>query len=494
MGPIKSYKEFDNFLDIVEQSSAAEPQQILPQLQKILDNFNHVDKRNVIQLTRILKKCGATDHRNSSVDQIIKEIKEKIFSETNRKGRKLIHECAIAGNIEAVQSLTNLVPTDQLNLLLKVKSFSHKTALDYAEIKNHQGVIAYLNLPKALLTKKIVCKKGENPKFEGLLLNLQALNLNIQYRFKCNNVIYHFTNCFSLVKSFFERKPLVFSFVEKSEKIYPHLFWLSQSQSVWRRTDKKFPGWIGKSVHGEEWLSLPILINLKIFKILQKGVAQISNEQHVGEFLNRVVAWSEKDVNQFDRFESPSGVLTNEIETTAIGAESTKDTSLNSVDIPGLSETHKNNMILLGPKELPKDPRSNDFLVFEQSPDFTNNERTQFIDSPLYGRLKADVFLSHDGTIRFLFLKNTLGHVFLAEAELVNKPLTIRGLKKKWVKLGALSLSLKEYPDQFDRTFISDSEQKKIQRGKQLNYVQTWNYLKEMPCIQNYYRIPPQLQ
>ncbi|WP_042279613.1 hypothetical protein [Candidatus Protochlamydia sp. R18] len=150
-------------------------------------------------------------------------------------------------------------------------------------------------------------------------------------------------------------------------------------------------------------------------------------------------------------------------------------------------------MILLGPKELPKDPRSNVFLVFEQSPDFTNNERSQFINSPLYGRLKADVFLSHDGTIRFLFLKNTLGHVFLAEAELVSEPLTIRGLKKKWVKLGALSLPLKEYPDQFVHTFISDSEREKIQRGKRLNYVQTWNYLREMPCIQNYYRIPPQL-
>ncbi len=49
-------------------------------------------------------------------------------------------------------------------------------------------------------------------------------------------------------------------------------------------------------------------------------------------------------------------------------------------------------MILLGPKELPKDPCSNDFLVFEQSPDFTNNERSQYIDSPLYCRLKADVF------------------------------------------------------------------------------------------------------
>ncbi|CAF24631.1 hypothetical protein [Candidatus Protochlamydia amoebophila] len=87
-------------------------------------------------------------------------------------------------------------------------------------------------------------------------------------------------------------------------------------------------------------------------------------------------------------------------------------------------------MILLDPKELPKDPRSNDFLVFEQNPDFTNNERSQFINSPLYGRLKADVFLSRDKTIWFLFLKNTLGHVFLAEAELVDELLTIRGLKK----------------------------------------------------------------
>ncbi|WP_213106478.1 hypothetical protein [Candidatus Protochlamydia amoebophila] len=64
-------------------------------------------------------------------------------------------------------------------------------------------------------------------------------------------------------------------------------------------------------------------------------------------------------------------------------------------------------------------------------------------------------------------------HVFLAEAELVGESLTIRGLKKSGVKLGALSPLLKKYPDQFNHTFISDAEREKIQQGKRLNYVQT---------------------
>ncbi|CAF24139.1 ankyrin repeat domain-containing protein [Candidatus Protochlamydia amoebophila] len=494
-----SVKSFDNFnvksldswLNTIEQLPLND-KKLLPELRAILKIFDDwLNDKNVIQLTRILKKHGL-EHKNSKLDEVIKEIRDKIFNYTTPKGRGLIHECAYAGNVETIQALTNLVSTNSINNLLESKSKSGETALGYAKRKGHQGVIAYLKLPEALLKKEIVCKKGADPKLEGLLLSMQALNLSIEHSFAYKNVTYHFTNCFLLEESVFGKRPLIFAFIEKSEKIYPRLFWLSQSQSMWRRTDKIFKDWIGKSNKGEEWLALPILINLKIFKILQKGFAPISNKTYVEEFLKRVVAWSDKGVQQPGWFLNPAGFLTNGNEKTAEGAESTDDTSSSSADVPKMPETHRGN-ILLGPEHLPEDPHLNDFINKQQRPDFSKSVESQIIDSRLYGRLKANVFLSCDRAIRFLFLQNHLNHVFLAGAELVEENVTIRGLKKNWVQLGSLSLPLLEYRDQFHDKFISDSEWDKISQGKQLTYVQTWNYLREMPCIQEYYSIPPKI-
>ncbi|CAF24141.1 hypothetical protein [Candidatus Protochlamydia amoebophila] len=480
-------QHFSMLLDQVENTSNED---LSKRLKLIWDKRGCIDEKNVMQLIRIVKKYDTTS--GNSIKQIIEKIRKKIFDLSIGDGKWFIYSFARAGEFEKVRALINIVSTDDelKTLLTKPQIQFNQNVVECAIQGRNQALIAYLNLPYPLLTKEIICKKGEDPKLEGLLSGMYTLNLKINYCIVYEDVKYHSTNCFTIINSSFQKRPLIFAFIEKENKLYPRLFWLSKSQATWRRLDKTFKDHIGKTRSGEERLLIPIRINLRFFEILnEQDDIQPLDGSLGNDFLQYVVAKSDKAVKKTPRTKDKKYHIVQDEQTLVQDEDSSVQDESGPFSLKP-RETPENFFI----NGIPAISSKNDFEDNAVKPNFTKVERSQVITSAFYGRLRANVFLSNDENIRFLFLQNDLGHVFLAGAELINSPITRRGIRKKWVKLGSLSLPLKEYQKQFINEFISDSEKEEIRQGEQLTYVQTWNYLREMPCIQNYYAIPRQIQ
>ncbi|MGK5595639.1 MAG: hypothetical protein ACSNEK_09835 [Parachlamydiaceae bacterium] len=464
----------------------------------VKNNFAFIDGSNVIPVANLLRNHAFrliyVPNPDSEICEKVDFIRDKILEFTNKRERGYIHSFLRAGNLEGVRALVRL----DLRHLEKPGPNNQK-ALDYAsksrKVYDHR-IIAYLKMfqghPISNL-EDIVCSKGNPPKDlergEGLLLSMHRLGLSILERFSYNEVIYHFTQTFKL-KDPFQGRPLIFAWVELNGKFYPRLFWLSQSQGVWRRVDKCFKNWIGKSERGETGTAVPIDVNFQMYKVhqhtLQKKKFNALSPVPGEKFLKYVVAWSEHDVERRAEINSEGRkVLPILKEVDGNQHEESDYTDLGASSFQDNSEIEE---IVLGHADLPQNPSKNTFRNEKDLPAFDKCEKQDIIDSPLYGSLKARVIPSKGGNFRYLFLEKEVEgqrFAFLAAVEQTENTVTEFGLHAEWVDPGSLALPLYEYPKQFnvENDFLPTKEQFDSAPS---SYTFTGNYLREMPFIKAY--------
>ncbi|KAF3362578.1 hypothetical protein PHSC3_000817 [Chlamydiales bacterium STE3] len=470
-------------------------------------NLTSDNYKNVFRLAKILTRSASAIgfEENRNLVETIKAISTAIFkakvelnshrrSRTSRsqappRKENLFHLLAAKGAFRIVQALTDLDP----NLACDLKDHREMTALAYAKEsqaqyanreegprEGHRKIIKLFTVLNSFLSQKIVagktirCTKGKDPSVSELIDHIDKMGLKIINSYQYQNVSYHCTNVFTYAVRPFSGRSLIFAFVEHSGTLYPRLFWLSKSQAIWRRFDKRFKNWIGKTSKGEGRLAVPIAVNMLFFKIFNENlIKELPSNKDPEPFFKQVISWSAKSKSKkrSDKEQDASDLDKTDIE--ANSASATKD-----------------NLEVIGPRKLPSNPSKNNMVNIDLDPDFTTCQSLHLIESPFYGKLVARTFLSFDKTIRYLFLENTNRQVFLAGAEFVRENVNTRGINENWVDLGSLSLPLKEYRGQFHASFLNESDKAKIERKIKVGYVSTWNYLLQMPFIQDYYRSP----
>lgn len=475
---------------------------VLDKLVKVMDyiktqnDYTILDK-NVVLLSTFLKKHTFYALNNEQFAIKVEEIKNAIFSRKNDNGRFYIHQLARDGNYEGVKALVRLAPD-----VIFSKSDSGRTPSGYVlayQSSNSQGlnISAYLQIFNATaLTNPplidfdrlndIVCNKGTSlegfERNESLILRMQAVRLKFFRKVPYGDVNYYFTQVFSYIDRF-GNKPLTFCLVEKFRKLYPRLYWFSGSQAIWRNTDKIFNNWIGKSARGEQSLALPLEVNRAAYQIYNNSSAITDLDKEKGrEFLQHTIGWSDHDIAgkviieglPFLKCKDDPSHYT-PVEEDSPEADEYQETKLG---MPGL---------LMDPKaKIPAHPNQNDFTSFLERPNFDLCVDTYNFTSRIYGPLVAKTFFSRNNKIKYLFLEIIQGketYVFLAAAECIEAPVTKYGIKKHYPNLGALALPFFEYRSQFIESFLTKID--KEQPGK---YVCTWNYLRQMPVIIEYYR------
>ncbi|MCE5316880.1 MAG: hypothetical protein LLG04_05895 [Parachlamydia sp.] len=309
---------------------------------------------------------------------------------------------------------------------------------------------------------KIKVKKGHTCK--ELFAKMAELNLNFSHSVSKGSIHYRFTQTFQ-APEYFEGRPISLFLVEHHNRLYVRCAWLSQSQSVWRITNKVFQDWISKSDMKEKAIALPIDINLFLHDLTRRPPEKL-NSAKVNRLLHSVIAVSanKKDkaktitIKKRKYFRLPDG------DETKLAGESLTPDDYKKVRLIKTSKSHGKD---LSP-------------VFY--PDFSARPRPVTITSSFYKEeLKAVVIPSKCETFNYLFLENSNGHVFLAMVEIDEASLTKHGIKNKYPELEGLDMPLKEYRDQIDSSDIPKS-----QRSGDSIYVDSWNYLRELPVIQAY--------
>jgi hypothetical protein len=470
-------------------------------LNKVESKINYIGKRNVITLAILLEIHVFHFLDKPEIRSKYESIVNAIFNKTNKLDRHYIHQFAREGADEKVRALVRIAPQK-----FNIKSHSNKTPLSYAEQyqkDKYLDIITYLKMFDRLSASlgdiqlnrliDIRCKRGNPPaglnRNEGLVQVLGQADLQIIKKMPLQNVNYYFTQTFTYNGSCLGSRPLIFCFVEENNALYPRLFWLSKSQSIWRRLDKVFKNWIGKSKRREEALGVPFQANLQIFNIhkwtQETGIPNnLPNE--LGEKLFKyVVAWSDNKVGDKVIREGRVvlEIIGDPVNTTDVGPD-----SLSNEQEEGQQ---------LGPPILPPDPQNNDCLKPAFKPDFSVDIPATIITSPHYGKLKARIVLSSNREIGYLFLETqdqNAKYAFLAAVEIANAPITKLGLKKEWIDSENLTLPLAEYSEQFfddspkfRDQFWSKHDKDRFAKKPFKGYVSTWNYLREMPFIIDYY-------
>ncbi|MBN2358671.1 MAG: annexin, partial [Deltaproteobacteria bacterium] len=142
------------------------------------------------------------------------------------------------------------------------------------------------------------------------------------------------------------------------------------------------------------------------------------------------------------------------------------------------------------------DPASVKLPPTEKLPDFGQPVETFTYQNPRYasvtgdGTLTGTVYMSKDGSVRYLFIEDAQGHVSLGGAELVDAPVTGFGVRNQYLDLEGMDAPLMEYSCQIPNEYGGTAG---------TYYQDNWNYVREQPIIQHYYQelgmeVPPPVQ
>lgn len=356
----------------------------------------------------------------------------------------LIHQAISSNDTFAVKTLLQFDPRHR-----SIRSGSGKSPIEYihenfekisCEIRQYVALIPEGSFLRYSDLTSIACSQqtplDNSTLVESLFLKMRDAQLLVQHRLDYMNATYFFTQSFFQER--FEDRPLVLFFVKVDRIIYARLAWNSQSQMIWRVIDKPF--------YEEEGIALPWAVNVKLNEIHKETsrageYPKLSTEEGK-ELLQYVLGWSKEGLEE------------------------------------GIA-------IRLSSNQIPSDPRINDFKEMHLRPDFSKSEEPELLKNHFYGKVGARPVLSVDETIRYIFIEVTLygtKMVFLSTAEVKDEGVDMHGLSRKPIELGSLGVPLKEYPDLFTFSeFILEEE--KDSAG---DHVTTWNYLKQMPFINEY--------
>ena len=121
------------------------------------------------------------------------------------------------------------------------------------------------------------------------------------------------------------------------------------------------------------------------------------------------------------------------------------------------------------------------------NPDFETCLYENSLVDPHYGPITQRVFASKDKTVQYLFIEASDGRAFLSYVELVNdNPINCFGVRSKALEVNGMDKPLLEYRQQIPERFDALNAPKYGCQDR--NYDNCWNYVRELPIIQAYYR------
>ncbi len=253
-----------------------------------------------------------------------------------------------------------------------------------------------------------------------------------------------------------EGRIAVVAYVEKEGKISARSYWRSNSQGMWRYLPEyEMMGdeisWYGKG-HGEESIALPIA--------LQQALAEItSDETSIKEVQDAEFIFA----GTARRVGKKEGAYYEEVEST-----------------PQKLQGNFHTETPYGLKKRKTDPEQM-ILSPEESPDFSRRIATWQQHSDLYGEFTVEVFPSQDGSLKFMFCKDSEGRAWIGGIE-NDSEMQSTGLKKTWVDGGDLATPAYEYKNQSGKFGNLEDRQ-----GKYVDMFK--NYLSKIPVIQEYLRV-----
>lgn len=248
--------------------------------------------------------------------------------------------------------------------------------------------------------------------------------------------------------------------VQIGKKVYPRLFYLSNSQGGWRvapfaEKKREAIAKMGKGVN-ESDTQLPLTLSLALHQLPR---VEQPSEQPVPKHLLQTVGMVEVPDEYRAGIESEP-LLPEELTPPPTFTEKKR-----------VPFTDKPEAIPLPAKEL--------------LPNFANATKSQ-MTLPHYGEVTATLVPSNNGSLSYLFYELPSGHAFLAAVEKVeDNPINQYGARRISPDLSHSDAPLFEYYDQIPERFRTIEHFPGLENERK--YESNWNYVRELKLMKMYY-------
>jgi hypothetical protein len=447
-------------------------------------------------------------------------------TQTEYKGKqykKIIYEhpltrCQIAARLflAFVASITIvpllIIPKKVIHLWQSCSGIERKIVLIANSLKTDEGQLSEQNVPSprhvnvnTLISSPSDCQFQEasakevaalqnfmqitNPKHPKLnLAKLPAHRMPV-HKLVLGNATYFCSNTFELTRDRQGIRLGVFALVRIGNRVYPRLFYRSNSQATWRTlpaVDKGFMGLghLGKGLH-ENDTQLPLALNLALQDLkaeepqpthgpqLESAKLDIMNITDLQAEMDRLRPIQVEDVVKtgWDYTESYQKGI--HLDPFAEISESQKQ----GFERGGLYTRRPEKPVGI---KLPADEGLH--------PDFTAKIVSKEIVVPHYGKLIGHLFPSKNKCLQYLFYEAVDGRVFLSAIEKVkDNPILKFGVYESACELEGFDAPLLEYWQQIPED-CEPKQGRDVNRYESNAYISNWNYVRQLIIIQNYYK------
>lgn len=323
------------------------------------------------------------------------------------------------------------------------RSRERATNVDVQRPKNSQIEKVSKSDAEIILGRAIV----QGDEFMGKLLTpdfLKDEGLLPKYKIRIGDSLVWFSSCYEFVGG----RVAVVAYVEKQGKIVARSYYLSNSQGVWRYLPEYDENegklvWLGKG-HGEESITLPSEMQEALSLILTEGTLTLRNPNFI------FAGTAQKSGNR--------GIFYQEIQSIP--------RRLEGGFYPKSGKTR--------PEQISLSPT--------HSPDFTKLLSSWKQKTTLYGLVTFEVFPSRDGSLKFMFCRDTAGRVWIGGIE-DSSEIQSTGLRRSWIEGGDLVTPAYEY-----KTSTADQTggygNGRMKKGPYVDMYE--KYLRNIPVIQEY--------
>lgn len=289
--------------------------------------------------------------------------------------------------------------------------------------------------------------------------------------------------------AFLGGRQIALAFVEVDEVVHCRVLYRSNSQFTWRLCDATSGGHIGKGFH-EFDKQLPIPVTAALLSLYDK-VAELRSAGD-GDSKQSQAALAHLLFRGLTE-DAQSGVRSGRVIRTSAGKYWSKEYAAYVASEP-LSFSEVGGWLQTASSLRVADVEKISLPPAEKLPDVTHVLHAFQFESPAYaklnegkGMLNGKVFLSRDGTMRYLFFEDLHGRAVLSSVESLSPQINIFGLRNRYPDVAGMDAPLIEYNQQIPKQLGGSRKP-----GVRLN----WNYVREQPIVKYYYRqqnraVPP---
>lgn len=442
------------------------------------------------------------DQQTSSTQNTKHKIKPKKISDfaEDEEFSKLVkaRRPILTGNLQIQKNKTNIFDeTSPKTSPVKAKEQKNHPQMPQVREENVKGIDNYgmiisekgLNFQKtssAELKRLQSAMQNINRFYENM--NIDSLSSDFQpvNKITIGNATYYCSNPIML----HDDHVGVVALVEIEGKVFPRVFYESQSQASWRVApgidkSKGYLGYLNKG-GGESSTQLPTA--------LIGALHNLNNERKTeGRPLPELTV---EDSHPLVRSMNKYSFLPGE----RVYQKGSKSTQMD-ISFMGLTKMEDIEVTGKGFVEKYSAPDTVGVADPKMLPDFNKPKASFQINSDTYGPLNAHIFMSHNGNLQYMICEDKSGRAFIANIEIIKhdneeNPINKYGVRSWVAMLRQIDMPLMEYgsmiDEHFEAPYFAESNTKKG------NYYSTWNYIREIPVIKAYYesqgrQVPPRV-